>query len=355
VTYFGKRYLIPALGRWASADPLAVHSPGSADLNVYAYVRGQLLRATDPTGLDCDQDGNCRTNATGGDVSRDTTEGGKSEPAPKATPIPARQSPYMQVWNGGGGTGPVAKNAADALSQAESILRHNQDVLNAGVILTNDVGLKSAARQNADALESITEQRTFAANQAADAKTVQALADRAHVEETIRPYLPSTAQVPSVLSAPPGSGGGGSSVGLLALGAGLAAGGGSDMETIFHGTTSNRASKIVQRGFRSQQGITFFSRSYDVAEHFALDAASSTGARSSTVLILRVPRALASQLTEHELGALTGAKPIDIAGGDARELLLQGDAHAAFNRALLSGEIRHTRWRVNGTRPPSAR
>jgi RHS repeat-associated protein len=52
VTYFGKRYLVPALGRCASADPLAVHSPGSADLNVYAYVHGQLLSATDPTGLD---------------------------------------------------------------------------------------------------------------------------------------------------------------------------------------------------------------------------------------------------------------------------------------------------------------
>jgi RHS repeat-associated protein len=51
VTYFGKRYLVPALGRWASADPLAVHVPGQADLNLYAYVRAQVLRATDPTGL----------------------------------------------------------------------------------------------------------------------------------------------------------------------------------------------------------------------------------------------------------------------------------------------------------------
>jgi hypothetical protein len=34
-----------------SADPLAVHSPGKADLNVYAYVHGRVLVATDPTGL----------------------------------------------------------------------------------------------------------------------------------------------------------------------------------------------------------------------------------------------------------------------------------------------------------------
>ena len=35
-----------------SADPLAVHAPGEADLNVYAYVHGSLLSATDPVGLD---------------------------------------------------------------------------------------------------------------------------------------------------------------------------------------------------------------------------------------------------------------------------------------------------------------
>ncbi len=49
--YFGKRYLNPLLGRWISADPLAVHSPGEADLNVYAYVRGQVLYSIDPVGL----------------------------------------------------------------------------------------------------------------------------------------------------------------------------------------------------------------------------------------------------------------------------------------------------------------
>src|SRR5581483_4982597 len=50
--YFGKRFYVTALGRWASADPLAVHSPGSADLNLYAYVHGKVLAATDPLGLD---------------------------------------------------------------------------------------------------------------------------------------------------------------------------------------------------------------------------------------------------------------------------------------------------------------
>jgi len=42
--YFGKRFLNPLLGRWVSADPLAVHAPGSADLNLYAYVSGSVLK-----------------------------------------------------------------------------------------------------------------------------------------------------------------------------------------------------------------------------------------------------------------------------------------------------------------------
>jgi RHS repeat-associated protein len=48
--YFGKRYLNPLLGRWVSADPLAVHGLG-ADLNVYAYVHGSVLQNLDPLGL----------------------------------------------------------------------------------------------------------------------------------------------------------------------------------------------------------------------------------------------------------------------------------------------------------------
>ena len=50
--YFGKRYLNPLLGRWISADPLAVHAPGEADLNVYAYVKGSVLVVVDPLGLE---------------------------------------------------------------------------------------------------------------------------------------------------------------------------------------------------------------------------------------------------------------------------------------------------------------
>jgi RHS repeat-associated protein len=49
--YFGKRFYSPFLNRWITADPLAVHGPGQADLNLYAYVNGTVLRSVDPLGL----------------------------------------------------------------------------------------------------------------------------------------------------------------------------------------------------------------------------------------------------------------------------------------------------------------
>jgi RHS repeat-associated protein len=52
LTCFGKRYLNAYLGRWISADPLAIHAPGEADPNVYAYVSGSVLKNVDPLGLE---------------------------------------------------------------------------------------------------------------------------------------------------------------------------------------------------------------------------------------------------------------------------------------------------------------
>ena len=52
LTYFGKRYYAPLLGRWMSADPLAIHEPGRADANLYAYAHGRVYAAVDPVGLE---------------------------------------------------------------------------------------------------------------------------------------------------------------------------------------------------------------------------------------------------------------------------------------------------------------
>jgi RHS repeat-associated protein len=52
LVYFGERYLLARLGRWASADPLHVHASGGGEaLNSYHYVSGNLLQARDPLGL----------------------------------------------------------------------------------------------------------------------------------------------------------------------------------------------------------------------------------------------------------------------------------------------------------------
>ena len=40
IVYFGQRFYSPFLNRWITADPLAMHAPGKADLNLYAYVHG---------------------------------------------------------------------------------------------------------------------------------------------------------------------------------------------------------------------------------------------------------------------------------------------------------------------------
>jgi RHS repeat-associated protein len=86
--YFGKRYMSPALGRWASADPLTVHGM-AGDLNGYAYVHGRLLSATDPVGLQ--------------DAPMITPPGGPTTPAqaPGAAPAtgPIRAPGFNQGWS----------------------------------------------------------------------------------------------------------------------------------------------------------------------------------------------------------------------------------------------------------------
>ncbi|MCA9607293.1 MAG: RHS repeat-associated core domain-containing protein, partial [Myxococcales bacterium] len=53
LVYFGERYLVPRLGRWASPDPMAVHQVGGGEaLNSYHYVGGSFLAVRDPLGLD---------------------------------------------------------------------------------------------------------------------------------------------------------------------------------------------------------------------------------------------------------------------------------------------------------------
>ena len=53
VTYFGERWLIARIGRWATPDPLSVHALGGGEFgNSYHYVGGNLLQGRDPFGLE---------------------------------------------------------------------------------------------------------------------------------------------------------------------------------------------------------------------------------------------------------------------------------------------------------------
>ena len=80
--YFGKRFLNPLLGRWVSADPLAVHVPGEADLNVYAYVSGAVLKSVDPLGLQAEQEGNYFNDQWRQSQGPNASSGSSAEPAP---------------------------------------------------------------------------------------------------------------------------------------------------------------------------------------------------------------------------------------------------------------------------------
>ncbi|MDM8008750.1 MAG: RHS repeat-associated core domain-containing protein, partial [Phycisphaerae bacterium] len=52
VTYFGHRYLIARIGRWASPDPLSAHAMGGGEAgNAYHYVAGNVLQSHDANGL----------------------------------------------------------------------------------------------------------------------------------------------------------------------------------------------------------------------------------------------------------------------------------------------------------------
>jgi RHS repeat-associated protein len=231
VTYFGKRYLVPGLGRWASADPLAVHSPGSADLNVYAYVHGYLLRATDPTGLEESESVEQRSQAGGAESRCGPGECGGGMSSPGDAPEPPTR-PVSGVKIGA---------ARDGLEQAKGALQRLSDVrpIAGGTAVDGQIGQLRAAISEAE-----SGRDTLRAEQDEGAR-LRADSDRQRVDAVLAPHLPSTATVPSAVMAPPGSGGPASSVGLLALGAGLASGGGGTT-TLYHYTTQTGREGILE-------------------------------------------------------------------------------------------------------------
>jgi RHS repeat-associated protein len=133
LTYFGKRYLSPQLGRWITPDPLAVHVPGQADFNLYAYVKGMALRATDPVGLECGQDQSCEQTAS--------SESGESQYSDGTTPS-QNQSTYAEKQY-------YQQTAAS--QRSERAYRQIQDqILNRPAQLTNGSAPSSTATNASD-------------------------------------------------------------------------------------------------------------------------------------------------------------------------------------------------------------
>jgi RHS repeat-associated protein len=109
LVYFGKRFLVPSLGRWLNPDPLALHAPGDADLNLYAYVRGKVFSSIDPWGLEDNAANTGTAIPSGGDACGSGGCGGEVKPDISASP-------------GGGDGGAYAgssQKASEAFAPAE--------------------------------------------------------------------------------------------------------------------------------------------------------------------------------------------------------------------------------------------
>jgi RHS repeat-associated protein len=127
-------------------------------------------------------------------------------------------------------------------------------------------------------------------------------------------------------------------------------GGTADALRLYHGTTPSSASRIVSGGFRggSRGGAVFFAEDYATAEHFALEAMTSRGAKGATVMQFDVPSELAGSLSFERgvIGEYRGLRFVDIPGGTGYEQILTGSSIEKFNIGMKQGQIGTTRLRV---------
>jgi hypothetical protein len=130
--------------------------------------------------------------------------------------------------------------------------------------------------------------------------------------------------------------------------------------TLYHGTTSNRASKIVGNLFYETQGFkktpTFLAEDFNTAEYFGItklaDSTSPNQAKSVSVIEFKIPKQLATELgigseNRRIIGALEDLFTPDIAGGTGYERVLNSVTNLqVFNQALKTKTISVRRMRV---------
>jgi RHS repeat-associated protein len=121
-------------------------------------------------------------------------------------------------------------------------------------------------------------------------------------------------------------------------------------ETLYHGTSSNRASKIVRLGFRGPD--VFFAEDIATARVFGHEAAGRTGARSVTVIRFEIPISIATAagigpLSRERIGFDYGLGTPDIFGGTGFERVMRSMGQVLiFNGALIKKDIKATRLKM---------
>ncbi|MCG7945552.1 MAG: hypothetical protein N0C84_04330, partial [Candidatus Thiodiazotropha taylori] len=119
-----------------------------------------------------------------------------------------------------------------------------------------------------------------------------------------------------------------------------------ETQILYHGTSSNAASKIILRGFRKPP--VFFAEDIATARHFGRARAAFTGALSVTVIEFEIPESVIKSLglTRGPIGYDLGLPFVDIPGGTGYELIINSHGSLSiFNGALMTGAIKVRRLR----------
>jgi RHS repeat-associated protein len=145
VTYFGERWLIPRLGRWATPDPLHVLAAGGGEaLNSYHYVSGSLLQAVDPWGLSPgDADSRAYVADSQGARVLNVHEGYDANGDPFMTFTEVGATPYelgllqrqadIQAWQEGRASDPIEREAAPQVGACEGGGARGSRLLSSGL------------------------------------------------------------------------------------------------------------------------------------------------------------------------------------------------------------------------------
>ena len=132
-----------------------------------------------------------------------------------------------------------------------------------------------------------------------------------------------------------------------------------DFEVLYHGTSSNRAGKIVGSQFFEPQGFkkfpTFFAEDYATSRYFAFEQMAKynipaeTPPKSLTIIKFEIPKDIASHLgidraSRRRIGEELDLPLPPIEGGSGNERILY-DVDT-FNNVLKSGQINTTRFKI---------